>query len=151
MLPLEISIASPLKALGFRKKARTWWRTTEDTVCFLNLQKSPYGERLYVNLGVYLRALGQEPNPSANSCHVQVRLERVVSEQCWNEIASADSSVAPSAGLVAAILDDGVSWLNEVSTHEGLRSFINAGGARKGIVCVAAKEFLGRGDASLSP
>ncbi|MCZ8255583.1 MAG: DUF4304 domain-containing protein [Bacteroidia bacterium] len=143
MLPLEIAIASPLKVLGFRKKACTWWRATEDTVCVLNLQKSPFGERLYVNLGVYLRALGQEVTPPENRCHVRVRLERIASEQSWNEIAAATSSAVPSAGLVEAILNDGISWLNQVSTHEGIQSYIKAGGASKGLVMATAKELVG--------
>ncbi|PTT89210.1 hypothetical protein DBR42_08310 [Pelomonas sp. HMWF004] len=147
MLPIEIAIASPLKVLGFRKKSRTWWRTTEDTICVLNLQKSPFGERLYVNLGVYLRVLGSDLNPPENQCHVRVRLERIASDQCWNEIASAEATIDPSEGLVAAILGDGVSWLNQVSTLDGIASFIRTGGASMGLVMTTAKRAVGCDDA----
>lgn len=147
MLPLEIAIAPPLKALGFRKKARTWRRTTSDTICVLNLQKSPFGERLYVNLGVYLRALGQELNPPENRCHVQVRLEQIAPEQSWNEIASAESSAVPPAGLIEAILNSGVSWLNQLATADGIRSYIKAGGAKRGLVMAIAKELVCGNDA----
>jgi hypothetical protein len=67
MLALEGLIAPPLKALGFKKRARTWWRHRDATIQVLNLQKSSFGERLYVKLGVYVKALGAEGFPLSNA------------------------------------------------------------------------------------
>lgn len=89
MLPLSAQIAQPLKALGFTKKSDSWWRQSQDAVQVLNIQKSPFGERIYVNLGIYLKALGTETTPPERRCHVQVRLERIADPGLWNEIASA--------------------------------------------------------------
>ncbi|TAG82945.1 MAG: DUF4304 domain-containing protein, partial [Burkholderiales bacterium] len=71
MLPLESSISPTLKTQGFRKKARTWWRDREETIQVLNIQKNPWGSGgLYINLGVYIRELGQDSSPAAHKCHV---------------------------------------------------------------------------------
>jgi hypothetical protein len=142
MLPLESSISPPLKAQGFRKKSRTWWRTGEDTIQVVNLQKSPFGQRLYINLGVYVRQLGQESNPAQHNCHVQTRLEKVAAERYWNGIVSAESDPAPSSDLIAAVLTDGIAWLNQVSTIEGIRSYIRSGGSKKGAVIASVRELI---------
>ena len=144
MLPLESSISPPLKAQGFRKKARTWWRNREDTIQVINLQKDPWGGgRLHINLGVYVRQLGSELNPASHNCHVQARLENVAAEMYWNTIASARSEPEPSPELLEALLTDGVSWLNRVSTVEGIRAYLESGGTKKGMVVASVRNHVG--------
>ena len=143
MLPLESSISPQLKALGFRKKARTWWRSSTETIGVLNLQKSSFGERLHVNLGAYVKQLGLEASPPEHHCHVQVRLESIAREIFWNEIASAEATLPPSAALIEAVLNDGVAWLHQMSTLDGIRTYIKSGGANKGLVFASVRELVG--------
>ena len=142
MLALEGLIAPPLKALGFKKRARTWWRHRDETIQVLNLQKSSFGERLYVNLGVYVKALETEEFPPEQRCHVQVRLERVVPEERSLSVASADSITDPKPELISAVLEDGLGWLDQVATYRGLREYIASGGAGKGMVFANLRELL---------
>ncbi len=144
MLPLESSISPPLKALGFRKQSRTWWKTGENTIQVVNIQKGPSGERLYVNLGVYVRQLGQETTPAQHHCHIQARLEQVAAERYWNGIVSAESETTPSRELIAAVLTDGIAWLDQVSTIDGIRSYIRSGGSNKGMVVASVRELVGQ-------
>jgi hypothetical protein len=130
-----------MKAMGFRKRSRTWWRSTPDTIGVLNLQKSPFGERLYVNLGVYLTQLGQESNPPHHRCHIQTRLERIASERFWTDIASAEPEAPPTLALVEAVLNEGTAWLSQMSTLDGIRAYIRNGGASKGLVFAAVREL----------
>ncbi len=104
MLPLESLISAPLKAQGFRRKARTWWKTAEATTQVVNLQKSPFGERLYINFGVHARRLSEGSSPAPHKCHVQTRLEQATAEQHWNAIVSAEPDLEPSPERVAAVL-----------------------------------------------
>lgn len=134
MIPLETAIAPSLKEKGFKKKAKTWWRQSPDVIQVLNLQKSPYGDNLYVNLGIYLKALGEEKAPPENRCHVRVRLERVALEERQRSVAAASASEAPSQPLLDAVLTDGVSWLDALGTHAGIRQYLEAGGSKKGLV-----------------
>ena len=142
MLPLEAAIAPQLKSAGFAKKARTWWRRTGETIHVLNLQKSSFGERLYVNLGVYLTALGAESSPPHNRCHVQARLECVADPAREAAIASAESDKTPAPALVEAVVADGVAWFDTLHSQEGIRSYLESGGASKCLVLAAVRQLV---------
>ena len=123
MLPIEALVAPALKAAGYKKKARTWWRTTADSVQVVNLQKSPYGEQVYVNLGLYVRALGTEEFPPENRCHIQARLERVVPAELHQSVAAVNSVSRPTESFVRAIAV-GLSWLEAIASPEGRKIFL---------------------------
>jgi Domain of unknown function (DUF4304) len=64
-----------LKAHGFRKQRLNWRKDLGESIAVLNVQISPWGDRsYYVNVGVYLKVLGEELAPPHNRCHVQQRL-----------------------------------------------------------------------------
>ena len=66
-----------LKPLGFTKTGRVWRRHHAESIDVIGLQKSSYGENVYINLGILFSALERLNNPSPADCHVQVRLNRV--------------------------------------------------------------------------
>jgi len=110
MLSLEESISPALKAAGFTKKSRTWWRKNEETIQVFNLQKSAAGTGLLFNLGIYARALGTESNPPVGRCHIQSRLEGVTEKQASELVLSAWSGEAPTDALATIVLRDGLAW-----------------------------------------
>lgn len=123
MLAAEARLAPGLKAQGFKKKARTWTRERGDVFQILNLQKSAYGEQLYVNVAVYLKALGSEPHPPEHRCHIRARLERIAPERLFEDIRSLDASVPPPPGFLEAVYTHAIPWLELVSTAEGRQVF----------------------------
>jgi Domain of unknown function (DUF4304) len=139
MLPLESAIAPELKARGFKKKGRTWWRDGDVVIQVLNLQQSPFGDQLYVNLGVYLKRLGSEAMPAVNRCHIGVRLDRAANHHA--EVASATVNAPPGAAMLSAVLVDGIAWFESVSTIAGIRSYLASGGASKGLVFASVREL----------
>ena len=143
MFPLESAIAPGMKALGFRKKARNWWRTNDYAIQVLNLQKSQFGEQLYVNVAVYLSQLGNETSPPHNRCHVQARLEAIVDSKYWNEIVTAESETYPSPALLEAVLKGGIAWLDRLSTPDGVRAYLNEGGEKKGLAFGSVRKLAG--------
>ena len=143
MFPLESAVAPGMKALGFRKKARNWWRTSDYAVQVLSLQKSQFGEQLYVNVAVYLSQLGNELSPPHNRCQIQARLETVVDSKYWNEIAAAQTETSPSPALIEAVLKGGVAWLDQLSTPTGIRTYLREGGERKGLVFASVRKLVG--------
>jgi len=142
MLPLSAQIAQPLKALGFTKKSNTWWRQSQDAVQVLNIQKSPFGERIYVNLGIYLKALGTETTPPERRCHVQERLEHIADPGLWNEIASAAADTEPTPALIAAVAQDGCGWLSRLSTLAGIREYIESDASKSALVFASVRELV---------
>jgi hypothetical protein len=64
-----------LKLQGFRKTKATWRKSTDDLVFVLNIQGSQWSkEDYYINVGIYIKALGSDENPTANVCHIQSRI-----------------------------------------------------------------------------
>ena len=49
---------------GFKRKGRNWYKTLDDCVQVLNLQKSPWGGQYYINLGILMRDLDSTKYPS---------------------------------------------------------------------------------------
>jgi len=69
-------LAPLLKEHGFKKERLNWRKGHGPSIAVLNVQVSPWGDRsYYVNVGVYLKALGTEARPTHNRCHVQQRLQ----------------------------------------------------------------------------
>ncbi len=72
-------LAPQLKLAGFRKKGRTWRRGNSDVLEVFQIQGSSWDkDDFYINLGIFLKALGSDLNPSANHCHVQHRVPREI-------------------------------------------------------------------------
>lgn len=70
-----------MKAEGFRKQSGSWHRSTSDVVTVANLQRSQYSPRYYVNIGLWLRELGDAVAPKENKCHVGIRIGQLLGAQ----------------------------------------------------------------------
>lgn len=78
---LSDAFGKPLKDAGFKKKrADTWYFTSEDAISVLNLQKSDYGAKYYVNVAVWLKALGDAEAPAEHHCHIRLRWKELIPE-----------------------------------------------------------------------
>jgi hypothetical protein len=62
------------KANDFRRKGTTLYRDQDETVAVVNLQGSQYGGRYYLNVALWLKALGDEPFPKENHCQLRTRI-----------------------------------------------------------------------------
>ena len=70
-------IATTLKAHGFSKRRNTWIREQIDLTQVLELQLSdscPYG--FYINMGIYIKAVGDLKRPPESKCHIRRRPPR---------------------------------------------------------------------------
>jgi hypothetical protein len=63
------------KQCGFKKMRTSWRKSTDDLILVLNIQGSQWDkEDYYINVGVYIKALGTEQN-SPVSCHIWSRID----------------------------------------------------------------------------
>ncbi len=69
------------KDAGMLKQSGTWYRTPEGVTQALNLQKSQYGPSYYVNVGWWLRGLGDVKFPKDHQWHISIRLESLVANR----------------------------------------------------------------------
>lgn len=70
---LESCFDASLKPVGFKKKGGTWYQSNEETIVLIDLQKSNYGDQYYINIAMWIRALGESVFPKEHQCHVRVR------------------------------------------------------------------------------
>jgi Domain of unknown function (DUF4304) len=75
---IQVTFDEFAKSAGFVKKSGSWYLRTPETVVVLNLQKSQYAVRYYVNVAIWLQALGHADAPKENHCHVRTRLDDLV-------------------------------------------------------------------------
>jgi hypothetical protein len=66
---------------GFEKHAGAWYTSSAEVVAVIDLQSSLHGRQYYVNLGFWLRALGDQTHPKPERCHVMVRLETLLATE----------------------------------------------------------------------
>lgn len=136
---MEAQFAPSLKALGFKKKARTWTRETQEAFQLVNLQKSQFGEQVYVNVAVYLKALGEETSPPEHRCHIRARLERIAPENLFDDIRTLNASLPPPPALLAALHDHAVPWLELVSSRTGIEVFLRSPAAKHCFISIKAR------------
>jgi Domain of unknown function (DUF4304) len=68
-----------LKKQGFKKTKTTWRKTTDDLIYVINIQGSQWNEEdYYINVAMYIRAIGEEENPPEYRCHIRSRIENEV-------------------------------------------------------------------------
>jgi len=64
------------KQHGFKKNKTTWRKTTDDLIYVLNIQGSQWSnEDYYINVAIYIKALGTEINPPEYRCHISSRID----------------------------------------------------------------------------
>lgn len=129
---LEQAIAHILRPLGYTKRAATWHRDREEVVSVLNLQKSQWGDFWYLNLGVYLKALGSEARPAESRCHVRCRADTLVGRRMAKD----------PIGLAALVEDAAVPWLEALSTERGVADFLGSEPSKSCFVHRGARELL---------
>jgi len=117
---LEQAIARVLRPLGYTRRGSTWHRVRDEVVSVVNLQKSQWGEDWYLNLGVYLKSVGDEARPPEARCHIRCRAE------------SLSGRLLPRgpAALATLVEEVAVPWLDALSTGQRISDFLNTGASR---------------------
>lgn len=70
-----------MKSQDFFKKGGSWYRVSDDVITVVDLQKSQYAVKYYLNVALWLRALGEVKAPKEQTCHVRTRLSRLVGSE----------------------------------------------------------------------
>ncbi|WP_457150720.1 DUF4304 domain-containing protein, partial [Mesorhizobium sp. P5_C1] len=80
---LESLLNKDLSANGFKKKSATWYRQDAGALQVVNLQKSNFGLRFYVNIGCVPNGMSVEglPTPKEYDCPIKIRLDSAFPDQ----------------------------------------------------------------------
>lgn len=147
---LETLFTQGLRQEGFRRDGRTWRRDLPELILVVNLQRSRWGTSFYVNIGVFVKAIRDEPwdirdraRPRAEESHYRIRLEDLFADQPivpLNKISAAVErmhrllgfgvgrvgSVQRATALAAIIEERLIPFLRLCKDEAGLRAAIVA-------------------------
>lgn len=71
------AVHQELKPIGAKRKSLTWRLHGREVISVLNLQRSQYSPGFYLNVGFWIRQLGDTDTPRCEQCHVQARAEEI--------------------------------------------------------------------------
>jgi hypothetical protein len=122
---------------GMLKHSGSWYRDHGEVTTVLNLQKSQYGLRYYVNIGLWLHVIGEATFPPERECHVRLRLDALATDTYETEKLLDLGSDVPEGERgrrLSALLQSIVGpFLERVATVEGVREM-----GRQGLLRAAA-------------
>jgi hypothetical protein len=142
---LKEAIANPLEKADFSFRGQTWYINGQDVLIVINLQKSSWDDMNYMNIGFWLKGLGEPSYPSYNHCHLYFRLERLFPEQSELILTSCSlekSNIRLLVDLSGFIEKSLVPFLKECTKEEKLKELMAKGELNNGIVLKEAKQYL---------
>ena len=144
--PIRALFDKTLREQGFKKAAGSWYSDRPETVLVANLQKSQYGYIFYINLGIWLKAIGEAVTPKEHHCHVRIRLESVAGEGISKALDMGDSTVVEEGRkmiIVNGIVDVAIPWLEACNSLDGIRKMLHEGRLSRAIVLREIRERVG--------
>jgi len=121
---LESILKPTLKELGFRKKGGTWWNHSDDYIQVISIQGSSYQKVFYINLGVYIREIGNNEWPAELDCHIRIRLNSYIDNNEINDLLNYEDYEPDELSrekLLTYIQNDAIEWLNKCSSISGAK------------------------------
>lgn len=146
---IKSSLSCVLKNAGFRRKGNNWFWETEDAVVVVNLQKSNFGEQYYVNLAVWLRALGDASEPKEQLCHVRLRSTALDAERqkYWEDKVFNLEYPLPDEerdALSRSFMEsNALPFLRAAASLDGLRNLQGEGRLKGAAVMAKAQSLIG--------
>ncbi|MBK1884536.1 DUF4304 domain-containing protein [Luteolibacter pohnpeiensis] len=141
------AIAPTLKAHGFKKKDATWHRTCDGFIQTFNVQGSQWGKSFYLNLGIYITALGDETHPLEYRCHVRNRVDEVAVDRArYKQLLDFEISISSSERfkeLNEIIESRAIPWLEEFSDNRRLMDLISGGQRLSFFVLKSVYDYYG--------
>jgi Domain of unknown function (DUF4304) len=138
------AISGVLKREGFSNKGQSFFKSGADCIVVLNLQKSDYEDKYYVNLGFWLKEAGEVIFPADNHCHIQARLISLFPEYA-HAIESGcrlDANLSDFSVFIEFLKNSVVPFCNECLTIGSLKEKIEHGVFGNALIMKTAKDIL---------
>ncbi|WP_436161106.1 DUF4304 domain-containing protein [Mesorhizobium sp. LjRoot246] len=148
---LEALLNRELSIHGFIKKSTSWYRQEIETLQIVNLQKSNFGLRFYINICCVPNGMSVEgmPRPKEHDCPIRIRLEsafidqKATIEEAFNlEILnlSDDQRANVVSSIVSTMI---VPFLENMKDKSSLIRSIKSRLLDHALITLTAKAFLG--------
>lgn len=141
----KTTFGDAMKAVGFVKKGQSWFKRGTDSTVVLNLQKSDFDDKYYVNFGVWLMALGAEQFPAVHKCHIQSRLTSLFPDR--SEMIERACRLSGDAAEFSEFVDflsrEVGPFVDACLRMDGLREMLMAGNFKRALIMKEARQHLG--------
>jgi len=132
---------------GCEKMSGSWYRRRDEVVAVLNLQKSQYAPRYYLDLGFWLVEVADERYPQPHKCHVRMRVEDLLpaAETRINDLLDLRCDMSDEERLteLLALLDrELLPLLERAGSVAGLRGMLAAGMLKRAGITGPAQRVL---------
>lgn len=139
------AIGVPLEKAGLQKRGQSWYLDGKDAIVVINLQKSDWGELYYINIGIWLKALGEASYPKENQCHLGFRAESLFPEQ--RELIFLSCSLAKSSPILLSDLSEFIKkqlvpFLDDCVDIDKLKILALKGILEKGLIMKEARWYI---------
>jgi hypothetical protein len=74
---IQVQVDRFCKEAGYTKKSGYWYRRQAESIAVIGLQRSQYSRAYYLNVALWLLALGEAVAPKEHTCHVRTRADRL--------------------------------------------------------------------------
>jgi hypothetical protein len=148
--PIKAAFDDALKEAGFHKKSGTWYLEKEEVVLVANLQKSQWGQQYYINLGIWLRRLGEKKFRKENECHLRLRARSLpaIDDDFFNQTFDLENpTLTPEERYerVRSIMREIViPFLNRCGSVRGIMEEFQKGQLSNAMIRAEAKDLLSK-------
>jgi hypothetical protein len=143
---IHLALIEALLPVGFSRKGNSWFRISPEVVEIVNLQRSQFSPRYYINYALWLRALGDEAPHRPEQYHVQLRIDGIVeTNPALSMLMDLDSDVPPgqrTAELSALLRLNLLPFAETCRRLHGLRELYNGKRLKRAFIFVQAKQLL---------
>lgn len=138
-------IYEALRSLGFIKRGNSLYRDQQNVLLLLSVEGGK-SHRWYINLGFWLKSLGETTTDRVEKTHIYIRLERLF--PMYRDIILASSALGEPdqpigyERLIELLLTEIDRKLRSLSTEEGLKAALREGRFSHAISLPEARKYL---------
>jgi hypothetical protein len=78
---IKVRIDKCASEVGFIRQSGAWYLRQAETIAVIDLQKSDFGQRYYINIALWLLPLGDTRYPKEWTCHIRTRADALFPER----------------------------------------------------------------------
>ncbi len=132
--------------MGFARRGQSWYIDNgRDAIVVFNLQHSDWSNLYYINIEIWLKALGEGAFPGENECHLSFRLERLFPNERDLIAASCDLDKTNEhwlSRLSTFLAEQCIPFLLTCTDLDYLREYLPSRFERKGFIMANARRYL---------
>jgi hypothetical protein len=144
---LKKQFSDKLKTANFKLKSNAWYKENKENIIVVELQKSNYSESYFLNIAVWLKALGEDQFPKERYCHIRMRADSYFTDSGAEiddtlDFSETELDAEKSASIDRLLLEKVLPLSDKLSSIEGLKVLYRNGEFENVFLHKNARELL---------